>query len=59
MTIYHIIYYCNANDGTCYTTYHADDLDHAWEQWNDGDRDPEDQVLMIFIGTVEQVLYQE
>ena len=58
MTVYHIIYQNLCSD-TCYTTYHADDLDHVWEQWRNGDRDPEDKVLMIFVGTVDQVLYQE
>lgn len=58
MICYHIIY-SNVYNDTCYTAYHADDLDHVWEQWGKGDRDPEDKVLMIFVGTVEQVLYQE
>lgn len=58
MFVYHIVY-SNASNDTCHATYHANDLDHVWEQWRNRDLDPEYKVLMIFVGTVEQILYQE
>lgn len=58
MAEYHFIYE-NKNNDTCHVSYQSNDLDHAWEQWRNDDRGRRDEVLMIFVGTVEQILYQE
>lgn len=57
MNEYHFIY-SNGNTDTCYVSYQCKDLDHAWKQWRGDYRDDYDKVLMIFVGTVDEILYQ-
>lgn len=57
MIQYHVIY-ADHNGDTCHRRFQDDSLDRVWERFRE-EFGNEIQVLMIFVGTVEEVLFQE